>query len=115
MVCSLFVTPDGRRDSRQGVVCGNEVLNNWRNLCTSRWVSLEDMSASMFSTPGMRLMDAWIFARHMVHAAYQRMGPMAIAVAVLTLPRRAQISAVVLSTPVAMCSSGAMRGAKRWR
>ena len=38
-----------------------------------------------------------------------------MAVAVLTLPRQAQISAAVLSTPVAMCSSGAMREAKRWR
>ena len=36
-------------------------------------------------------------------------------VAVLTLTRRAQISAAVLSTPVDMCSSGAMRGAKIWR
>ena len=38
-----------------------------------------------------------------------------MAVAVLTLPQRAQISAAVLSTNVAMCSSGSMRGAKRWR
>ena len=39
-----------------------------------------------------------------------------MAVAVLTLPRRAQISAAVLSTLVDMCSSGAMRGANmcRW-
>ena len=39
-----------------------------------------------------------------------------MAVAVLTLPRRAQLSAAVLSTPVEMCSSGAMRGANmcRW-
>ena len=38
-----------------------------------------------------------------------------MAVAVLMLPHRAHISAAVLSTHVAMCSSGAMRGAKRWR
>ena len=38
-----------------------------------------------------------------------------MAVAVLTLPRWSQISAAVLSTPVAMCSSGAMCGAKMWR
>ena len=38
-----------------------------------------------------------------------------MALAVLTLPRRAQLSAAVFSTPVAMCSSGAMRGTKRWR
>ena len=38
-----------------------------------------------------------------------------MAVAVLILTRRAQISAAVLSTPVDMCSSGAMRGAKRCR
>ena len=36
-------------------------------------------------------------------------------VAVLTLTRRAQIYAAVLSTPVEMCSSGAMRGANRCR
>ena len=33
-------------------------------------------------------------------------------VAVLTLPRRDQLSVAVLSTPVAMCSNGAMRGEK---
>ena len=38
-----------------------------------------------------------------------------MAVVVLTLPHWAKISAAVLSTPVAMCSSGAMRGAKMWR
>ena len=31
-------------------------------------------------------------------------------VAVLTLPHRAHLSAAVLSNPVSMCSSGAMRG-----
>ena len=35
-------------------------------------------------------------------------------VAVLTLPRWAQIYVDVVSTPVDMCSSGAMRGAKMW-
>ena len=34
-------------------------------------------------------------------------------VAVLTLPWRAQLYAAVLSTPVDMCLSGAMRGANR--
>ena len=38
-----------------------------------------------------------------------------MAVAVLTLPRRVQVYAAVLSTPVEMCSSGAMRGANRCR
>ena len=39
-----------------------------------------------------------------------------MAVAVITLPRRAQIYADVVLTPVAMCSSGVMRGKKmrRW-
>ena len=36
-------------------------------------------------------------------------------VAVLTLPHQAQLSAAVLLTPVAMCSSGAMRAVKMWR
>ena len=34
-------------------------------------------------------------------------------VAVATLPRWAQLSAAVLSTPVAMCSSGAMHGVEK--
>ena len=38
-----------------------------------------------------------------------------MAVAVLTLSPRAQIFVAVLSTHVAMCSSGAMRRAKMWR
>ena len=38
-----------------------------------------------------------------------------MAVAVLTLPRRAQLSVAVLSTPVEMCSSDAMRGANKCR
>ena len=38
-----------------------------------------------------------------------------MAVAVLTLPWRAQLYATVLSTPVEMCSSGAMRGANKFR
>ena len=36
-------------------------------------------------------------------------------VEVLKLPRWAQVSVDVLSTPVAMCSSGAMCGAEMWR
>ena len=36
-------------------------------------------------------------------------------VAVLTLPRLSQISAAMLSTPVAMCAKGVMHGPKRWR
>ena len=38
-----------------------------------------------------------------------------MAVAVITLPRRAQLSAAVMSAHVAIYSRGAMRGAKRWR
>ena len=39
-----------------------------------------------------------------------------MAVAVLTLPRRAQLFVAVLYTPVDMCSSGSMRGSNmcRW-
>ena len=59
----------------------------------------------------------------MIHVASRRRRPIEVAVAVtvavavagLKLPRRAQIYAAVLSTPVAMCSSGAMCGAKMWR
>ena len=57
MVCSLGVNPDDRRDSRQGVSCGKEVLNDLRNTGTGRCVSLEAASALMFSTPGMREME----------------------------------------------------------
>ena len=113
IVCSLGVTPDGRRDIRQGVGCGKEVLQDLRKACTGRCVSQEAASASMFSTPGMRLMDACILAWRVIHAASRSRGPMAVAV--LTLPRRAQLSAAVLSYPVEMCSSGAMRGANRCR
>ena len=67
----------------------------------------------MFSTPGMRLMDACILAWRVIHAASWSRGPMAVAV--LTLLRRAQLYAAVLSTPVEMCLSGAMRGANRCR
>ena len=38
-----------------------------------------------------------------------------MAVAVLTLPNRSQLSAAVLSTPVSICPSGAMCGVKIWR
>ena len=38
-----------------------------------------------------------------------------MAVAVLTLPRQAQLSEAVLSIPVETCSSGAMHEAKRRR
>ena len=111
IVCSLGVTPDVRRDSRQGVGCGKEVLKDLRKACTGRCVSRKDASASMFSTPGMRLMDACILAWHVIHAASWSRGPMAVVV--LTLPRQAQLSAAVLSTPVEICSSGDMRGANR--
>ena len=106
IVCSLGVTPDGRRDSRQGVGCGKEVLKDLRKECTGRCVSHEAASASMFSTPGMRLMDTCILAWRVIHADSRSRGPMAVAV--LTLPWRAQLSVAVLSTPVEMCSSGAM-------
>ena len=62
IICILGVTPDGRRDSRKGVGCGKEVLNDLRNACIGRWVSRVAALASMFYTPGMRSMDAWIFA-----------------------------------------------------
>ena len=38
-----------------------------------------------------------------------------MAVAVLTLRHRAQLSAAVLLNPVDICSSGTMCGAKMWR
>ena len=113
MVCSLGVTPDGRRDSRQGIGCGKEVLKYFRNLGTGRCVSLKSASVSVLSTPGIWEMDAWIFAWHVIHAYSRRRGHMVVAV--LMLPHRAHLSAAVFSTPVAMCSRGAMRGAKRWR
>ena len=90
IVCSLGVTPDGRRNSRQGFGCGKEVLKDLRNACTGRWVSREAALASMFSTPGMRLMDACILAWRVIHAASWSRGTMALAV--LTLLRRAQLS-----------------------
>ena len=98
IICSLGVTPDGRRDSLQGVGCGKEVLKYLRNTCTGRWVIHEAALASIFSTPGMRLMDAWIFDWRVIHAASRRRGPMEIAV--LTLQRWSQLSAAVLSIPV---------------
>ena len=36
MVCSLGVTPDGRSDSRQGVLCGKDVLKDLINASTVR-------------------------------------------------------------------------------
>ena len=62
MVCSLGVTLYGSRDSRQGVSCAKEVLNDLINVGIGRFVSLESASASMLLTPGIRVMDAWIFA-----------------------------------------------------
>ena len=58
-------------------------------------------------------MDTWICDWHVIHSASRRRGT--IAVAVLTLPRLDQIYAAVLSTPIEMCSKGAIRGMKRWR
>ena len=58
-------------------------------------------------------MDACILAWSIIHAASRSRGPMAVAV--LTLPRRAQLSAAVLSTPVEICLSGVMREANRFR
>ena len=86
------------------------MLNHLINLGTVRCVSLEAASASMFSTPVMQVMGAWIFALCMIHAASQRRGPMTVAV--LTLTRWDQISEALLSTTTAMCSSGAMHGSK---
>ena len=102
-----------RRDSRQGVGCGKELLKDLRKACTGMCVIREAASASMFSTPGMRLMDACILAWRVIYTASRSRGLMAVAV--LTLPRRAQLSAAVLSTPVEICSSGAMHGANRCR
>ena len=113
MVCSLGVTPDGRRYSLQGVGCGKEVLNDFINTGTGRCVSLKAASDLMFSTTGMQDMDAWIFAWHVIHEASQRRGLMVVVV--LTLPRWSQLSVAVLSTPVVMCSRRAIHGAKKWR
>ena len=93
MICSLGVTPNGRMYSRQVVGCGKEVLKDFRNAGTGRCVSLEAASDLMFLTPGMREMDEWIFAWHMIHAASWRRG--AITVVVLTMPRMYQISEAV--------------------
>ena len=41
MLYSLGVTLDGGRDSRQGVGCGKEELNDFINAVTGRRVSLE--------------------------------------------------------------------------
>ena len=113
MVCSLGVTPEKMRDIRQGVGCGKEVLNDFRNAGTNRCVSFKAASASMFLTLVIGDMYACIFAWCMIHATLRRRGP--IAVAVLTLPRQSQLSVAVLLTTVVMCYRGAMRGAKRWR
>ena len=113
MICSLGVTLNGRSYSRQGVSCGKEVLNDLRHAGTGRCVSLEAASALMFSTPGILVIDACIFSWHLIHAALRRRGPMAVAM--ITLPRRAQIYVALFSNTVVMCSSGAMCGAKRWR
>ena len=83
------------------------------NTETSGCVSIEVASALMFWTTGMWVMDAWIFAWRLIHAALQRRGQMAVAV--LTLTRWAQLSVDLFSSPVAMCFSGALCQAKRWR
>ena len=85
MVCNISVTPDGRRERHQGVSCGKEVLNGFRNRGNDRCVSLKDASASMFSNPGIWDTDAWIFAWRVIHAASRSRGNMTVAV--LTLPR----------------------------
>ena len=53
-------------------------------------------------------MGAWIFSWRVIHDDFHRRGT--IAVVVLILPRLDHFSAAVLSTPVEMCSRGAMRG-----
>ena len=100
MVCSLSITPDGRRDSHQSVGCVKEVLKDFINEGPSRGVSLEAASTSMFPTPGIWDMDTWIFAWRVIHASLRRRVPMAVAV--LTLLHRAQLSVAVMSTPVAI-------------
>ena len=94
MIFSLGVTPDVRRDIRQGLGCEKEVLNNFIDAGNGRCVNLKAASDLMFSTPVMREMDAWIFAWPMIHAALRRRWPMLVAV--LTLPCWDQLSAVVL-------------------
>ena len=71
------------------------------------------MSYSTFSIPGMRDIDAWIFYWSVICAATRIRGT--IALMVVTLLRLDHLYAAVLSTPVGMCSSGDMRGAKSWR
>ena len=73
---------------------GEVVVNYLRNAGTVRCVSIEASSNSMFSTPGMRAMDVRILPWSMIHAASRRRGPMVVAV--LILPRLAQLSAAVL-------------------
>ena len=63
------------------------MLNNFINTGTGRCVSLEAVSVSILSTPGMGVMDVLIFAWYVIHEASRRRGEMAVAV--LTLPRRA--------------------------
>ena len=117
MLCIPGVTPDGRRDNRQGVGCGKVVLKYLRNTGTSRCVSIEATSASIFSTPVMWEMGEWIIAWLVIHAALRRIGPVVVGLLTLTLTltRLAQLSVAEFPAPVVMCSSGAMRGAKRWR
>ena len=98
IVCSPVVTPDGRRDSLQGVGCGKVVLKCLINMGTGRYIILEDASASMFSTPVMRDMDAWILSWLVIHAAFWRRG----LVAMLMLPRLAHLSKAVFLTPAVM-------------
>ena len=65
------------------MVFGKVVLKYLINAGTGRCVSLEAASDSMFSTPGMREMDAWILAWRMIHAASRRRGVMAEVVLML--------------------------------
>ena len=73
---------------------GKVLLKYLRNAGPVRCVSIEAASDSMFSTLGMRVMDAWILAWRMIHVDSRRRGPMAVVV--LILPRLAQLSTAVL-------------------
>ena len=82
--------------------CGKDVLKDFINAGTGRCVSLEAVYTSMFLTPGMREMDEWIFAWHMIHAASWRRG--AITVVVLTMPRMYQIYEAVRCYLLSQCA-----------
>ena len=56
-------------------------------------------------------MEAWIHDWHVIHSASRRRGTMVVVV--LNLMWRAHIYSYVLSTPVEMCSRGAIMGGEK--